>query len=102
MEITAELSMYPLAANYKPPIIDFIMDLRAQPGIEIVTNQLSTQLRGEFDDVTRAIDLCMKKTMQAERRVIFTVKYLNVGLDIAQTPKLDIAAGERGVTDRSE
>jgi hypothetical protein len=28
MEITAELSMYPLDANYKPPIIDFIMDSR--------------------------------------------------------------------------
>jgi uncharacterized protein YqgV (UPF0045/DUF77 family) len=95
MEITAELSMYPLNANYKPPIIDFIMALRAQPGIEIVTNQLSTQLRGEFDAVTHAINQCMEKTMQAEQRVIFTVKYLNIGLDIAQLPKLEIAAGER-------
>lgn len=95
MEITAELSMYPLDANYKPPIIDFIMDLRAQPGIEIVTNQLATQLRGEFEAVTRAINHCMRNAMQAERRVVFTVKYLNTGLDIAALPKLDIAPGER-------
>lgn len=88
MEITAELSMYPLDADYKPPIIDFIMDLREQPGITIVTNQLSTQLRGEFQAVTAAINRCMHKTMQAERRVIFTVKYLNVGLDIAKVPEL--------------
>jgi len=95
MEITAELSMYPLDANYKPPIIDFIMELRAQPGIEIVTNQLATQLRGEFSDVTAAINLCMKNAMQAQRRVVFTVKYLNTGLDISAQPELDIAPGER-------
>ncbi len=88
MEITAELSMYPLNADYKPPIIDFIMDLREQPGIAIVTNQLSTQLRGEFQAVTSAINRCMQHAMQAERRVIFTVKYLNVGLDITKVPEL--------------
>ncbi|MDZ4730774.1 MAG: hypothetical protein SH820_12615 [Xanthomonadales bacterium] len=96
MEITAELSMYPLDANYKPPIIDFIMDLRQQPGIEIVTNQLATQLRGEFAAVTSAIDRCMEKTMLDKRRVVFTVKYLNTGLNIAELPKLDIAEGVRG------
>lgn len=95
MEITAELSMYPLDANYKPPIIDFIMDLRQQPGIEIVTNQLATQLRGEFAAVTGAISRCMEKTMLDKRRVVFTVKYLNTGLDIAETPRLVIAEGER-------
>jgi uncharacterized protein YqgV (UPF0045/DUF77 family) len=88
MEITAELSMYPLDAEYKPPIIDFIMDLCQQPGIEIVTNQLSTQLCGEFEAVTGAINRCMHNAMQAERRVIFTVKYLNVALDIAKVPDL--------------
>jgi 6-phosphogluconate dehydrogenase len=97
MEITAELSMYPLDANYKPPIIDFILDLRQQPGIEIVTNQLATQLRGEFAAVTAAINHCMLSSMQQQRRVVFTVKYLNVGLEIAAQPKLDIAAGERDV-----
>lgn len=96
MEITAELSMYPLDSNYKPPIIDFIMDLRQQPGIEIVTNQMATQVRGEFAAVTTAINRCMLNAMQAGGRVAFAVKYLNVGLEIAAQPKLDIAAGERG------
>jgi uncharacterized protein YqgV (UPF0045/DUF77 family) len=88
MEITAELSMYPLDADYKPPIIDFIMDLRAQAGITIVTNQLSTQVRGEYEAVTGAINRCMRKAMQAGPRVVFTVKYLNLGLDIARVPEL--------------
>ena len=99
MDISAELSMYPLDANYKPPIIDFIMDLREHAkklgGVEIVTNQLSTQLRGEFAAVTGILNLCMEKTMQEPRRVIFTVKYLNVGLDIAQQPALDVTDEER-------
>ncbi len=96
MEITAELSMYPLDADYKPPIIDFILDLRQQPGIEIVTNQLATQLRGEFAAVTGAINRCMEKTMLDKRRVVFTVKYLNTGLDIATQPRLGAKDGKQG------
>jgi len=88
MEITAELSMYPLHADYKPPIIDFIMQLREQPGITIVTNQLSTQVRGEYEAVTGAINLCIHNAMQAGPRMVFTVKYLNVGLDITKAPEL--------------
>lgn len=96
MEITAELSMYPLDADYKPPIIDFILDLRQQPGIEIVTNQLATQLRGEFAAVTGAINRCMEKTMMDKRRVVFTVKYLNTGLEIATEPGLSAKDGKQG------
>jgi len=42
MEITAELSMYPLDANYKPPVIDFIMvglDIAATPRLEIAAGE---------------------------------------------------------------
>ena len=48
MRITVELSLYPLQADFVGPITDFIHELRREPDIEMVTNQLSTQLRGEF------------------------------------------------------
>ena len=57
MKIVADLSLYPLKDGPVPEIIRFIRDIREQDGIEIVTNQLSTQLRGEFEAVTGAIGL---------------------------------------------
>lgn len=86
--MTAELSMYPLDSDYIPPIIDFINDLRQQPGVEVLTNQMSTQLRGEFDAVHAAIQAAMRAAMQRPGRVVFSVKYLNTGLEIDRPPTL--------------
>lgn len=88
MNIVADMSLYPLKDGPVPTIIDFIGELQQQDGIEIVTNQLSTQLRGEFDAVTRAISNCMRKVMAAPNTVVLVVKYLNVDLEIARTPSL--------------
>ena len=63
MRIVADLSLYPLKGGAVPDIIEFIRELRRQEGIEIVTNQLSTQLRGEFDAVTEAVRQCMRRAI---------------------------------------
>lgn len=89
MVITTELSLYPLCDDYVPPIRDFIDDLRGRSGIEVVPNQLSTQVRGEFDAVTGAINACMRRAMEADSRLVLVVKYLNVDRDIGRPPSLD-------------
>ncbi len=88
MQIVADLSLYPLKDGPIPNIIDFIGELRAQEGIEIVSNQLSTQLRGEFDAVTGAINHCMRRAMGAPNTVVLIVKYLNVSPEIGRAPTL--------------
>jgi uncharacterized protein YqgV (UPF0045/DUF77 family) len=88
MNIVADLSLYPLKDGPIPDIIDFIEDLRGAPGLEIVSNQLSTQLRGEFDAVTGAVDRCMKRTMAAPNTVVLIVKYLNIDAEIGRAPTL--------------
>lgn len=88
MIIVADMSLYPLKDAPIPTIIEFIKDLRQRNGIEIVTNQLTTQVRGEFDDVTTAINECMKKSMQAPNTMVLVVKYLNVDLELQTTPTL--------------
>ncbi len=88
MNITAEMSLYPLKDGPVPEIIRFIRELREQPDIEIVSNQLSTQLRGEFEAVTGAINRCMQQVMQAPNTVVLVVKYLNVDLEIGRAPTL--------------
>ena len=88
MRIVAEMSLYPLKDGAVPDIIDFIRDLQGQDGIEIVSNQLATQIRGEFDAVTTAINRCMRRAMAAPNTVVLVVKYLNVDLEIGRAPTL--------------
>ncbi|HMB61341.1 MAG TPA: hypothetical protein VKN35_15620 [Xanthomonadales bacterium] len=89
MIITAELSLYPLQDGPIPEIKRFIHDLRTCEGIEIVTNQLSTQLRGEFEAVTAAINQCMRRVMESDNTLVLVAKYLNVDLAIGRAPDLD-------------
>lgn len=88
MNIVADLSLYPLKDGPIPDIIDFIEALREQPGLEVVSNQLSTQLRGDFDAVTGAVNRCMRRAMAASNTVVLVVRYLNVDLDIERAPTL--------------
>lgn len=88
MKIVADMSLYPLKDGPVPNIIEFIEELQEREGIEIVINQLSTQLRGEFETVTGAISHCMRKAMEAPNTVVLVVKYLNVDVEIERTPSL--------------
>lgn len=93
MRITAEISLYPLADDFTPAITGFILRLRGEPGLEVITNQLSTQVRGEFAAVTGALQRCMEATMAAGGPLVFVVKYVNADLPIATPPRLEPAAG---------
>ena len=88
MKIVADMSLYPLKDGPVPNIIEFIKDMQRQGEIELVTNQLSTQLHGEFEAVTGAINRCMHKAMMAPNTVVLVVKYLNVDLEINKEPNL--------------
>jgi uncharacterized protein YqgV (UPF0045/DUF77 family) len=88
MKIVADMSLYPLKDGPIPTIIEFIEELQGRDGIEIVTNQLGTQLRGDFEAVTGAINHCMLKTMMASSTVVLVVKYLNIDVEIGRKPSL--------------
>jgi uncharacterized protein YqgV (UPF0045/DUF77 family) len=88
MKIVADMSLYPLQDGPIPTIIKFIEGLQEQDGIEIVTNQLSTQLRGEFDAVTSAINQCMRRAMMTSDTIVLVVKYLNIDVEIGKAPGL--------------
>ena len=51
MDIGIEMSLYPLTADFIPPIQDFIDRLNAHGRFKVVTNSMSTQVFGPFDDV---------------------------------------------------
>ena len=88
MKIVSDMSLYPLRDGPLPSIIEFIEHLRERADIEVVSNQLSSQVRGEFEAVTGAINECMKKAMLASNTVVLVVKYLNIDVEIARAPTL--------------
>ena len=88
MKIVADMSLYPLKEGPIPNIIEFIKDLRHQDDIEIVSNQLSTQIRGDFEAVTGAINHCMRRAMTAPNTVVLVVKYLNIDVELKRAPSL--------------
>jgi len=88
MKIVADMSLYPLKDGPVPNIIEFIKELQTRDGIEIVTNQLGTQLCGEFEAVTSAINHCMHKAMKVPNTVVLVVKYLNINAELNRVPSL--------------
>ena len=84
MNITVDISMYPLDARYKPAIKAFVRRLREFEGLTLVTNQMSTQVNGDFDAVTSAINSCMRESMEQQDKVVFVARYLNADLDISR------------------
>jgi len=89
MKITVDISMYPLDDDYKPAIKSFIRRLRGHEGLTLITNQMSTQINGEFESVTSAINDCIKDSMNGQNKVVFVARYLNADLDIERLPDIE-------------
>ena len=77
MNIAVDISLYPLDNNIIPPIKDFIKRLQENESIEVVTNPMSTQVRGEYEIVMRIIQKEIKKTFLESSKAVFAIKVLN-------------------------
>jgi uncharacterized protein YqgV (UPF0045/DUF77 family) len=76
MEIGVELSLYPLNADFIPPIQDFIDRLNAGARFKVVTNSLSTQVFGEYDDVFNVLVREIRETFLHNEKAVFVMKVL--------------------------
>jgi uncharacterized protein YqgV (UPF0045/DUF77 family) len=76
MRTAVEISLYPLDADYVPPIKDFIERLNRHPGLDVRTNAMSTQIAGEHDAVFAALAQETATTFAADRRAVFVMKVL--------------------------
>jgi len=77
MKVALDISLYPLADDFIPPIQDVIERLNQHDGISVVTNPMSTQLRGEFEDVMSALQQEVKITFEQTPKAVFAIKILN-------------------------
>ncbi len=77
MRVAVDISLYPLADDFIPPIKDIIERLNANSSVKVVTNTMSTQIRGEYDVVMAALNQEIKKTFDQCPKAVFAIKILN-------------------------
>ncbi|MBT8103613.1 MAG: thiamine-binding protein [Gammaproteobacteria bacterium] len=77
MKVAVDISLYPLDADFIPPIKDVIARLNDHERLEIWTNAMSTQVVGEFDDVMDALRQEIGVTFEQLPKAVFAIKILN-------------------------
>lgn len=76
MDIGVEISLYPLRNDYIPPIRGFIERLNADGRFRVITNDMSTQVFGRYEDVMEALTRELRPTFEQDGKAIFVMKVL--------------------------
>jgi uncharacterized protein YqgV (UPF0045/DUF77 family) len=77
MKVAVDISLYPLDADFIPPIKDIIARFNEHDGVEVWTNAMSTQITGDFDDVMDALRTELGTTFEQLPKAVFVMKMLN-------------------------
>ena len=77
MQVAVDISLYPLDADFIPPIKDVIERLKSHDDIAVETNRMSTQVRGDFDAVMPILNAEIRATFENIPHAIFTIKIIN-------------------------
>jgi uncharacterized protein YqgV (UPF0045/DUF77 family) len=76
MNIGVEISLYPLRSDFIPPIQGFIDRLNADGRFKVLTNDMSTQVFGRYDEVMDALTRELRPTFERDGKAIFVMKVL--------------------------
>ncbi|MCH7510383.1 MAG: thiamine-binding protein [Proteobacteria bacterium] len=77
MRVAVDISLYPLDQDFLTPIRDVIERLNAYSALEVITNSMSTQIRGEYDDVMAALSQEIRVSFERTPKAVFVIKILN-------------------------
>jgi uncharacterized protein YqgV (UPF0045/DUF77 family) len=80
MNCSVEISMYPLDKKYKKHIIEFIKKLRLYKSIRVISNGMSTQIFGEYSDVSSALNHEIQLAFKNKIPIVFNLKIINSDL----------------------
>ena len=76
MQSAVEISMYPLAEDYRPLIQAFIDRLNTYPEVRVLTNALSTQIFGPLERVMAVLATEIERATAAGSQLVFVMKVL--------------------------
>ena len=77
MKVAVDISLYPLDADFIPPIKDVIDRLNEHDELEVWTNAMSTQLVGDFDIVMDALRKELGTSFEQLPKAVFVMKMFN-------------------------
>jgi len=77
MKVAVDISLYPLNADFIPPIKDVIDRLNSYDDLEVWTNAMSTQVVGDFDSVMDALKKEIGTTFEQIPKGVFVMKMFN-------------------------
>lgn len=86
MELSVEISKYPLADDYIPAIKNFIERLQKIDGLSVVGNTMSTQVFGDYDLVMDTLKNEIRYSYEQYGKAIFVCKFIGINLDPALNP----------------
>jgi uncharacterized protein YqgV (UPF0045/DUF77 family) len=80
MDIGVEISLYPLKSDFVPEIRAFLARLHQDRHLKIVTNSLSTQVFGAYEEVMEALRRELRPTFESlakeSSKGVFVMKVL--------------------------
>ncbi|TLZ51987.1 MAG: hypothetical protein E6K22_10340 [Gammaproteobacteria bacterium] len=80
MDIGVEISLYPLKSDFVPEIRAFLARLHQDPHLKIVTNSLSTQVFGAYEEGMEALRRELRATFETvakeSHKAVFVMKVL--------------------------
>ncbi len=80
MNISVEISYYPLDQEFIPPIRSFIDRIRENKNLIAKTSGMSTQIFGEYDEVMDTLKKEIKTSFENPHSV-FVMKVINADLN---------------------
>ena len=76
MEISVDISMYPLKQEFEAPILAFISQLEKEESVEVVRNELSTQVHGDYKVIMTLLEKEMFSVFSEIPDSIFVLKFV--------------------------
>lgn len=81
MGISVELSLYPLNVNYKSMVLDFVARLRTYSELTVQTNNMSSQVFGDYDTVMPILQKEIKTCFERPEMVVVVLKLVSKNLE---------------------
>lgn len=76
MQLSAELSLYPLDANYEEIVLAFIDTVVAEGSVSAVTNSMSTQIHGESSAVFAVVEKALTQSYARFGKQVLVAKFI--------------------------
>ena len=74
MQISVDISLYPLQREFEAPILAFIDQLEKEASLDVVRNELSTQVHGEYKVIMALLEKEMFSVFTEIPDSIFVMK----------------------------